>query len=427
MAIDSQRRQILFSTDGHGGADLLDYRPYLEERFHERFDDWASHYSDAWADGLDQDRDANHRIGVASAQAPANWDPDLRLSLLDEQGIAAEVLFPNTSPPFYPSGAVTAPGPRTPEEYELRFAGVRAHNRWLADFCLRAPDRWAGFAQLLLDDVDAAIAEVRWAKEAGLKGVLLPNDHVLGLANLYYPRLDPLWAVCAELELPVHRHTSFPTESVDQGGPASALVGMTEVQFYATRAIGHMILSGVFERHPELKFVVTEISSASAVLPYLKSLDAVLEVTNLGEHTPMYEHITDAVDALKLLPTEYFARNCYLAGPTRDLRPAYDLGVPNLMWGADFPHSEGTHPFTIEAIRVMLSDLPEDELDVLLAGRAMELYDFDRTTLQHVADRIGPTVQELTTPLDAADYPAYPEQSRCGIFNRSGAVPAARG
>jgi len=109
MAIDSQRRQILFSTDGHGGADLLDYRPYLEERFHERFDDWASHYSDAWADGLDQDRDANHRIGVASAQAPANWDPDLRLSLLDEQGIAAEVLFPNTSPPFYPSGAVTAP------------------------------------------------------------------------------------------------------------------------------------------------------------------------------------------------------------------------------------------------------------------------------------------------------------------------------
>ncbi|HEY6533346.1 MAG TPA: amidohydrolase family protein [Acidimicrobiales bacterium] len=416
MTTDGQRRQVLVSTDGHAGADLLDYRPYLERAFHERFDAWAAQYHDAWADDLDQDRDPNHRVGVASAGASVNWDAKERLELLDEQGIAAEVLFPNTSPPFYPSGAVTAPGPRTAEELELRLAGVRAHNRWLADFCSEAPDRWAGFAQLFLDDVDAAVAEVRWAKEAGLRGVLVPNDHVLRMANLYYPAYDPLWAVCAELGMPVHRHATFPTEPIEEGGPASALIGMTEMQFYVMRSIGHMILSGTFERHPDLTYVVTEITSAAQIKGYLAQLDGMLQVMNVGEHLPMYEQIQGAVAALKKLPSEYFAENCFVAGPTHDLRIAYDLGLPNLMWGADVPHSEGTHPYSTEAIRLMLSDLPADELDVLLARRATELYSFDPVELQAVADRIGPTVDQLTTPLGADEWPAYPADTRCTIF-----------
>src|ERR1700693_5641071 len=103
MTATDMRRQMLISTDGHCGADLWDYKPYLETRYHEAFDLWAKTYRDAWAEETDQDRPANHRVGVASAQAPLNWDPRLRLDYLDGQGIAAEVLFPNTAPPFYPS------------------------------------------------------------------------------------------------------------------------------------------------------------------------------------------------------------------------------------------------------------------------------------------------------------------------------------
>ena len=79
MSASPQHRQVLFSTDGHAGADLLDYKPYLEERYHQRFDDWAATYHDAWLEGLDRDRDPNQRVGVASAAAPANWDATLRL------------------------------------------------------------------------------------------------------------------------------------------------------------------------------------------------------------------------------------------------------------------------------------------------------------------------------------------------------------
>jgi len=415
MTLSAEQRQILISTDGHCGADLWDYKPYLEQRYHEAFDGWASGFHDAWADDTDQDRPANHRIGVASAQAPLNWDSAMRLEYLDSQGIAAEVLFPNTAPPFYPSGAITAPGPRNAEEYELRSAGVRAHNRWLADFCAEAPERWAGFAQVFLEDIEDAVAEVRWAKDAGLRGVLLPNDHVLKMANLYYPHYDPLWSVCAELGLPVHRHTNFPTEPVNEGGNASALVGMVEMQFYAVRALGHLILSGVFERHPTLKFVLTEITSASEVPAYVGRLDMMMKMS-LGEGTPMKEHISEAVAALKKLPSEYLARNCYIAGPTHDLRAAHDLGTPNLMWGADVPHSEGTSPYTLEALRIMLWDLPESDLKALLATRAAEVYGFDLDHLQTLADRIGPTLEEIKTPLPPEGRPKYPDDTRCTVF-----------
>jgi predicted TIM-barrel fold metal-dependent hydrolase len=415
MSGSEQQRQILISTDGHCGADLLGYKPYLESRYHEAFDTWAASFSDAWADETDQDRDANHRIGMASASAPMNWDAKMRLEYLDSQGIAAEVLFPNTAPPFYPSGALTSPAPRSPEEYELRSAGLRAHNRWLADFCAEAPDRWAGFAQVFLDDIDEAIAEVRWAKEAGLRGVLLPSDHVLRLANLYYPRYDPLWAVCAELELPVHRHSNFPTESVHEGGSASALIGMLEVQFFATRGLWHMILSGVFERHPQLQFVITELQGASEIPGHLARMDGMVRMS-LGTGTPLYEHIGDAVAALRRTPSDYFATNCFIAGPTHDLRRAHDLGTANLMWGADVPHSEGTSPYTLEVLRTTLWDLPETELTELLSARAAHLYKFDLAALQTVADRIGPTMTEITTPLPVEQRPRFPEDTRCTVF-----------
>ena len=63
------------------------------------------------------------------------------------------------------------------EEYELRWAGLRAHNRWLADFCAEAPGRRAGVCQILLgNEWTTRSREVRWAREAGLfGGVLLPG------------------------------------------------------------------------------------------------------------------------------------------------------------------------------------------------------------------------------------------------------------
>ena len=92
--------------------------------------------------------------------------------MVEADGIVAEVIFPNTVPPFYPQTSFMVPGaPRVGTRYRRRWAGLRAHNRWLADFCHAAPSRRAGVIQIMLNDVDDAVDEVLWAKQAGLTAV----------------------------------------------------------------------------------------------------------------------------------------------------------------------------------------------------------------------------------------------------------------
>lgn len=189
-------------------------------------------------------------MGLQSFMSPMNWQSRKRLEYLEGQGIAAEVIFPNTIPPFFPSGVITASAPRSREEYEARWAGVQAHNRWLVDYCNDVPGRRAGLAQIFLNDIDAAVAEVRWAKENGLKGVLIPGDHTRQLVNLYYTALDSLWAICAELDMPVCKHTNGVGEPSTSEAPTGPAIGNHELKFFSRRALAHMILSGVFERHP---------------------------------------------------------------------------------------------------------------------------------------------------------------------------------
>ena len=261
MASDPNRRYVLISSDAHAGADLLDYRPYLSSELHDEFDAWASVFHDPWSD-FDDDttnsEDVGLRVGVSSFLSPYNWDSDKRLEHMNGEGIAAEVVFPNTVPPFYPSGVITSPAPSTEEEYRLRWAGVQAHNRWLVDFCSQAPGRRAGLAQVFLADLDDAVAEVRWAREAGLKGVLIPADHASQLVDLYDSSLDPFWAACTELEMPVHRHSQSVSPAETPTTPAAPVIGAHECFLFFRRSLAHLIYGEVFERFPDLKFVLTE-------------------------------------------------------------------------------------------------------------------------------------------------------------------------
>lgn len=407
-------RYVVISADGHCGADVWGYRPYLEARYREEFDGWARGYQDGWA-ALEEDA-GDRGLGAASFASSYNWDSARRMSVLEDQGIAAEVLFPNTAPPFYPSGAITAPAPRTAREYELRFAGVKAHNRWLADFCAEAPGRRAGIAQVFLHDVPAAVGEIRWARDHGLNGVLLPADHLLQLANLYYPEYDSIWAACVDLDMPVGRHGVICAEPAAVAGAGAPAVGLFESYIFAQRGLDHLVLSGVFERFPALKFVASEVHAAW-VLSYGRQLDRFASQAAIPGTIP-YSFGHDAISALTLAPSEYIRRNCYFGSffDQADVAARGDVGLDRLMWGADFPHSEGTVPFTRQALRVNLSGVPGTEVRQLVGGTAAECYGFDLAYLQAVADRIGPAPAELAAALPAAEFPSYPGQTVCSTF-----------
>jgi len=102
--------------------------------------------------------------------------------------------------------------------------------------------------------------------------------------------------------------------------------------------------------------------------------------------------------------SEYFQQNCWMGvsqpGPD-DAAARHTIGLDKFMWGSDYPHDEGTYPYTREALRARFSDAPEAELRQILAGNAANLYDFDLDALAPLAARIGPTVDEIATPIEA--------------------------
>ena len=380
----------IISSDTHAGASHAAYREYLDPEYHEAFDEWRGGYSNPFSDLGDERR---YR----------NWDDEMRNGQQDADGVVGdllEVIFPNTVPPFFPSFVLFARPPKD-DEYELRHAGVRAHNRWLADFCSRFPERRAGIGQIFLNDIDDAIADVRWIKENGLRGgILLPTippdcDWVL---PLNHPDYDRLWAVCEELEVPVNSHGGSGSPAYARH-PSSALLMLAEIPAFSRRPFMFMMLSGVFDRFPKLKFVMTE-QGTGWLVPTLAQLDEMLAKVRdrgaVGELRFKPEHV------LARSATEYFQQNCWVGASfprATDVAAFRELGIDKIMWGSDYPHDEGTAPFTREAIRQTMSDWPEADLRRVLGENAAEVYGFDLEALAPAAAQFGPTVEEIARPL----------------------------
>ena len=89
------------------------------------------------------------------------------------------------------------------------------------------------------------------------------------------------------------------------------------------------------------------------------------------------------------------------------------------MWGSDFPHSEGSYPYTTEALARSLADATEYEMRLMLGRTAAQVYGFDFDALQTVADRIGPTVDEVAVPLPVSEWPS---DTTCNAFDADAIV-----
>ena len=399
MSDQDDRRYTVISADTHAGGSHAMYREYLESKYHEEFDAWRAQYKNPFADLGDERR---YR----------NWDDDMRNSQQDADGVVGEVVYPNTVPPFFPSFVLFAKPPK-PEEYELRLAGIRAHNRWLADFCSRHPERRAGIGQIFLNDVDDAIEDVRWIKEHGLRGgILLPTipPDVDWVKPLNHPDYDRLWAVCQDLEVPINCHGGTGSPSYARV-PSSALIMLAEIPMYSRRPLLFLMLSGVFERFPRLRFVMTE-QGCSWLPGMLQQLDTILK--NVRENQAVGELRFKPEHILPKSATEYVEQNVWfgISFPQRaDIEVARSgiVGLDKFMWGSDYPHDEGTYPYTREALRQVFSDWPEEDLRKILGENAAELYDFDLDALAPRAAQLGPRVSEVATPL--TELPPEPNEA----------------
>jgi predicted TIM-barrel fold metal-dependent hydrolase len=380
-------RYTVISADCHAGAPLRDYKEFLESRYHEDFEAWAAGFVNPFAD-------------LERPDADRSWNGERRRNELEEDGIVGEVIYPNTVPPFFPKGGLTAlcPGP---DEFEHRLAGLRAHNRWLAAFCAELPDRRAGIGQILLNDVEEAVRDVRWIADNGLRGgILLPGmPPDAPVPPLHAPVYDPVWRACEERGVVINAHGG--SASPDYGDwPASQLLWLMETTWFSHRPLWSIILAGVFDRFPGLRLVLAEQGSGwvRAALDAMDQHYRSMSGGGIGELRTVGRH------GLERMPSEYWHSNCYVAASfmhpadcaRRDL-----IGSDRIMWGSDYPHLEGTYPFSWEAMSLTFAGLAPEEAQALLGGTAALVYGFDLEALAPVAARCGPGLDEVAAGLEA--------------------------
>ena len=386
-------KYLVISSDGHAGPPAAVYREYLDPAFRQKFDDHQAALDAGRMVNTDFVKEWDEETG--DLELKAAFDPAVRDAILDKEGVAAEVLFPDAdvlgtgrtaSSPFgsgLASGADADPGSVK--------AGARAHNRWLADFCVTNPHRRIGVAVVpVTAGVDDAIAEMDAAAAAGLRGVLIPTrwfDQPAYLDQSY----DPFWAACEERGMVVHTHSGAgPADYVL--GPGFVPIYTAEAWWWAARPFWVLILSGVFERHPALRYSIAE-NGAWWVPDIVKRMD---EKWVGGHNTRKFGEIFK--QGLPMKPSEYVDRNCFFAASTPgvdEIDRRRDIGVDNLLWGNDLPHPEGTYPHTRHWIAERFRRVPEDETTKILGQNAAGLYGVDPRALAAVVERIGPTTADV--------------------------------
>ena len=325
-----------------------------------------------------------------------------RLKVLEEQGIHAEVTLPGPvlagglSPAMYLGGHAS-------KNLEPVWPAVHAYNRWLAEFCADAPGRRAGIIPIDFHDMDRAVEELAWARQSGLfGGVMLPAMSVTsglpGYADEYY---EPFWSACEDHQMVVNLHTGASGAATDTkflyDAKHGGMLGLYEVFVFTRRPLWFMIFGGVFDRHPDLKVAVTE-NGVQWLPSLIRDMESFFD-THGGAPVRSY---------LDMRPADYFARHVYMGGSLMKRYEAemrHEIGIDRLMWGADYPHLEGAVPVHRQTIEHIFGGLPEGDVRRMLGLNAIELWGFDEPLLQAVADRVGPTVDDLSVALPIEDIP----------------------
>ena len=302
--------------------------------------------------------------GYADALS-GGWDPAQRLLDQDVDGVEGEILH-------------TTLGFRLfwLEDAGLQRACFRAYNDWLAEFCSHSPSRLVGVPLISLTDMDAAVAELNRCERIGLRGAMVwlspPSDQP-PYSSKYY---DPFWAACQEIDTPVvlHEITGGGHESKlsasaywREDWSMSTLIRPHEVQ----RTLGTMILSGLFDRFPRLKIISAE-NGTDWLTWYV------------GRLRRIDNRIANSFGVqLNERPLEYFKRNVsFTYINEQDIVQNRDIvGVNNLMFATDYPHSASTFPKSQEIVERDMASIPEEEKRKLIHDNVLRIFNIPARVL----------------------------------------------
>lgn len=300
---------------------------------------------------------------------PGGYSLPERIEMMDQQGIWAEIIYPNT---------MGFGGQRfmRVEDAALRLLAVQIYNDAMADLQERSGGRLAPMGVLPWWDITAAVSEIERMHQIGIHGVNTtssPQEH--GLPDLGDRCWDPIWETCTGLSLPVNFHIGASASAMEWHGSApwpslgpEQRLGLGSALLYMNNAIvlSNLVYSGVLERHPALS--VVSVESGAGWIPFmLQALDYHVE-----------EMAPGSMDYLSMVPSEYFRRQIYACFwfEKSGLGNVIDaIGADHLLFETDFPHPTCTYPDGLDFAEQALREVPDGEdRAAVMGGNAARLY-----------------------------------------------------
>ena len=292
---------------------------------------------------------------------PGGYIPDEAIKDLDLDGVDVCILYPTAGFSMY----------QWVRDSQLLTAVFRAYNDFAAEFAGAHPKRLKAVGFLNVDDVSDGVREMERCAKLGMAGVAIP----IYTERLRYnsPEYEPLWAAAQDLDLPISLHIVTNRPGPDQVFGGSQLNTIIAPHFIVTSdywskvTLCDIIYSGVFERFPGLRVGVVEQELAWAAY-FLDRVDFNYSQQPMGWLGHRFKD--------DQLPSDFFHRNCFV--DTQEdavgIRLRDIIGVDNILWGNDYPHSESTFPKSQEFLAEILADCTEEEKAKISGGNAARIY-----------------------------------------------------
>jgi len=312
---------------------------------------------------------------------PGAFAPEPRLPDMDVEGINQSVL--------YPTLLLSLPSVQDAEFAEVQ---ANAYNEWMAAFCRYSPKRLFGVAVVPTQDIDRAVRTIRRAKELGHVGVFMRPNPAIETRKFIDPIYDPIWRTCEELELPIGFHPflapdmpgacralgygAMRAQGVDYGKGSQADPVRNLGNIFFSQALSNpfdmmecvalMCAGGILERFPRLTVLILE-ANGGWIVSLLERLDHHFEVFRWD------------VPSLKMKPSEYFRRQCYISFDPDESTLAFTaqhplVGADRIIWASDYPHPDAKFPGVVAELRQATEPLTEAQRARIMGLNSAELY-----------------------------------------------------
>ena len=313
--------------------------------------------------------DAEARVAVgACPEAHPSFDPAEVLADLELDGVSGAVLI----------GRIAVHHTTVPSDADVAYC--RLVNDWTAEHWGPHMRRVAPGIVLPFTDIAASVKELERCAALGMRPALLPD--ALGDMPYHLAEWEPLWEAANALKMPITMHVGGTRQPAALSPMLKPYKGLAFVGWYNQcvgmgETLGWLTFSGVFERYPDLHVIMTE-GYAGWLAFAIQFFDHHWSDSRFGK---LSQHNMDEAwkATLEAPPSYYLKRQAHatfmwdpMAIQNREI-----TGTDCLLWGNDYPHLEGSFPYSSEWIDKQFAGVPEEDIDAIVRGNAARLFRID--------------------------------------------------